>query len=758
MNRPHMTRRVLALCLIAALLLSLPFVTPAAEAAALKEEVIYVRLFSDGSVDEVYVVNSFELDARGQIIDYGNYDYVRNLSSTETVRLHDGVVSIDTEGERLYYEGYLLDPELPWRISITYTLNGAPIDPTALAGRSGRLAIEIHTDANPRGSRAFFDTYCLQVSVSLDSELCRNVEATSGTIAAAGGSRLVSFVALPGKAARLSLSADVTDFTMPAITIAGVTLGMDFDFDDFDMADIAELIDGIAGLDDGVQELLDGVFDLRSGTAELRDGTVELADGVAEFADGIEELADGTGELVDGVGELSDGVSELVDGATDMADGIEELSDGVLELSDGAWELSDGMNEFRDGVGDLQNGTDELYEGFEELVAGAEELYNGAATFHRQAGQIIGGGEELAAGFSSLFDGILAMANAQLADTGLTLTRENYDAVLSGLLGIDEEAIRAAIEAERAQIFAGLLAAQDPPMTVSDYDALPADSEARQILDAMLEMVIGQLVADAVAQQAAGMEELAGLYALLAGYDALLSGLNTYVGTGVTGVVSGIGGMKGGLDSYVVGLNEYLAGFGDYRDGVAELYDGATELADGVNELAEGVVELLDGVIELRDGAIEFRDGVIELHDGVIELFDGMVELHDGVIELLDGVIELNDGVIELRDGTAELHDGVIELYDGVTELKDGTAELRENTATLDTDIVDGIKDAVEEMMGGGGPIKSFVSAKNGEIAAVQFVMQTAAIELPEAEETATADAPAPTLWQRFIRLFGFGD
>jgi len=61
--------------------------------------------------------------------------------------------------------------------------------------------------------------------------------------------------------------------------------------------------------------------------------------------------------------------------------------------------------------------------------------------------------------------------------------------------------------------------------------------------------------------------------------------------------------------------------------------------------------------------------------------------------------------------------------------------------------------------MGRNALVKSFVSEKNGEISAVQFVMQTEGIYIPELVEAVEASAsiePKLTFWQRFISLFGF--
>ena len=46
-----------------------------------KDENVYVNLNQDGSVDGIYVVNAYRLEQDTQIVDYGNYESVKNLSS-----------------------------------------------------------------------------------------------------------------------------------------------------------------------------------------------------------------------------------------------------------------------------------------------------------------------------------------------------------------------------------------------------------------------------------------------------------------------------------------------------------------------------------------------------------------------------------------------------------------------------------------------------------------------------------------------------
>ena len=145
----------------AAFLLAAAFIMPGLPlgAAAVKEEAVYVRLSNGGSAEEIYVVNGFTFGGEQKITDYGDYSYVTNLSNADTLRMENGAVICEAGEGSLYYEGSLLNAELPWEFSIIYKLNGKEIPPEELGGKSGRLEMEIRSGFNPLGDRDFFDKY-----------------------------------------------------------------------------------------------------------------------------------------------------------------------------------------------------------------------------------------------------------------------------------------------------------------------------------------------------------------------------------------------------------------------------------------------------------------------------------------------------------------------------------------------------------------------------------------------------------------------
>src|SRR5699024_3093762 len=86
-----------------------------------KDEVIYGKTEANGNINNMYVVNSFHITEPGEIIDYGDYTTVRNLTDLSDIKqTSDGEVHFQTEEEEFYFQGELKNQALPWDIEITY--------------------------------------------------------------------------------------------------------------------------------------------------------------------------------------------------------------------------------------------------------------------------------------------------------------------------------------------------------------------------------------------------------------------------------------------------------------------------------------------------------------------------------------------------------------------------------------------------------------------------------------------------------------
>lgn len=87
-----------------------------------KEEVIYIMSDAGDSVNGVYAVNIF---GKGDVIDYGNYTDVKLLNTNDAVTVDGYKITFSTDSEKAYCQGTLTNTEIPWNISIKYSLAAA---------------------------------------------------------------------------------------------------------------------------------------------------------------------------------------------------------------------------------------------------------------------------------------------------------------------------------------------------------------------------------------------------------------------------------------------------------------------------------------------------------------------------------------------------------------------------------------------------------------------------------------------------------
>ncbi|MGN1350502.1 MAG: hypothetical protein ACI4VM_05850 [Anaerovoracaceae bacterium] len=592
---PH-ARRLTAVVLAAVLVFSLaaPVFAAAVRRSTPKEEVVYINLNSDGSVDKIYVVNIFELNEAGQIMDYGDYTALRNMTTSDELVFENETVRIDTTAGKLYYEGTLSRDVIPWILSFRYFLDGEESSAEALAGKSGALKITFSVRRNPLCTSAFFDNYALQAAVTLDTERCSNIAAKDATEANVGSSRQLSYMILPGSEEDYEITADVTDFEMDPISINGIHMNMVIEKGD--IRDTEKLDEKVAEMKDGAQEMDEGADDLMEGAGLLRDGAESLSDSLEEAQDGIHELRDGADELADGVQELSDGTDELYDGSQQLTDGSQELTDGIQIVLDGAKELRSGAKELKDGAEELHDGTKDMKSGLSQLTAQNSTLQTMSRALYEQT----------------------------LSERAAILAAEGYEVT-------DPSELDALMTQRQGEIAAGVIAGD--PGLAQDPDALAA-------------AVTAAATTDSVYQTLAALSYYRGVIAYTNGVASAASGASSLSG-GADELADGADSLYDGADALCEGLAELMDGALELKDSTYELNDGILSLADGIVTLQDGVITLQDGVLTLKDGSVLLCDGAIELYDGTVELYDGTVELKDGTLELLDKTATMKDTILD---------------------------------------------------------------------------------------------------------------
>lgn len=275
---------------------------------AYKTEVVYVKTDGAGDQAGVYVVNQFQSDADAQVSDAGAYESVKSLTDDQALSAQGTSRFTVDAGETYLYQGNLAaSTQTPWKVAVSYMLDGKAVQASELAGATGTLEMTLSLEPNEACEGDWADNYLLQVSAALDNDLAWDIDAADATVAQATGKTQLSYMVFPGKSATYTVRAEVRDFEFDGWQVVGVPLSIALDVDDDEFSDATDRFDE---LEDASRELNSGAQELASGAGSLADAAGSLRSGGMTLSQGFDALASGGSELESGVGQLQSGIGE----------------------------------------------------------------------------------------------------------------------------------------------------------------------------------------------------------------------------------------------------------------------------------------------------------------------------------------------------------------------------------------------------------------------------------------------------------------
>jgi putative membrane protein len=314
-----------------------------------------------------------ELDADGTIRT-ARYFTQLNVTGGEALSVSDQPTAglrnlesfggVDRDGNALSYPAGFsrtvadFDGDQPVSIEVSYRLDGEPIAPRDLVGRSGEVEVTyrvsndtaVSQEIEFKDATGVWRTETIDVAVPMVGSLSLDLGEHFTDISAPGAVTvgdgrgdtrlqwsLLLFAPLGSEVVEASWTAQVEDATVPAVRIQVLPV---------DKTSFGSLASTEAAY--------------RSAS----DDTYALTQGAIKIDRSLSRLASGAASLLDGLGQLKDGAEQLASGLTTAVDGSGELSDGLVRLATGAGDL-------RDGVSQARNGSDDLAEGLGQLDAGA---------------------------------------------------------------------------------------------------------------------------------------------------------------------------------------------------------------------------------------------------------------------------------------------------------------------------------------------------------------------------------------------------
>lgn len=679
-----------------------------------KEEVVYIKLGQDGSVSEINAVNIFDLEQDGEIIDYGSYQSVRNMTSTDEIQYANDVVSINAKAGKLYYEGKLSDNTMPWNIAIHYYIDGIEYTADQIAGMSGALTIKMSIKENTVCDGNFFDHYALQASVTLDTSLCKNIDAPDATTANVGNDKQLTYTILPGKGADIEITADVTDFEMDGIAINAIPLNLNIEVDD------KELMDQVKDLQDAIKEVDTGTGTLKTGTASLKSGASTLNSSTSSLKSGATSLNSGISTLKEGGEKLKSGTYDLKTGASDLESGIKTLNSGIEKIEDALTTLDSKSSDLTDGSAEINSALQEIKKALDGVSVTTDDL-----------SALVTASGDIRSGIDTLTTGITELQQNVSYEAYKTVMLEN---------GLDIDELKDNNEAAMETL-------QTTISSINDQLAY-----------------LGGMGIDtsSISDQLSPLQDL---ITLMGANNAALGGVESY-----------LDGVNDNLTIILEGAQELQTNYAAFDDAIAELANTLSTLAyqmgelssaittlateyekldTGINDYTDGVAQILAAYSQVSDGAAKLVTGSGTLTTGTQTLYKSTGELLSGITTIYNGSGTLKDGTGKLSDGTAKLVASIAQLYTGTGKLKDGTAKLKKETTGMDKKITDKVDDMIDSITGDNEETISFTSTQNTNIESVQFVMTMNNIEIEEPEETVEVKEEKLSFGQKFLRLFG---
>lgn len=691
-------------------------------------ETVQVYLDSSGDVKSQRVYEQLALTGEGEV-DVTNplsTEGLRNLDGFSGVEVEDGqqVVETSVDGDEKYRFVSDFDGELPLDISIAYTLDGEPVEPGDLVGKSGDLEVEFTVEnVTSQPQEVTYDdgtggtvTETVDVPIPMVGSLSTvappnftEVQSDQANLAGdgAGGTRLsftmTLFPPIGSSTATFGYTAKVTDGVVPRIDVSALPVNP---LESPTFASAAEsyrggaktgseLTVGATEIDANLLKLRDGASDLLSGLIQLNAGAEELnaglddeaAPGADRLADGANELATGLDKLETGADDLSDGTGQLDDGADKLASGAGRLSDGLSEAGGKAPELIAGLGTLRRGLVKVDRGLGDLSKGvagvrrnpdYQRLLDGLDDAIAGVGTTGEVGSltwavdqvrsglqnEAVPGLDRLAGGANCVSVVLGAVINGQgaLAPGANPCFPDGYP----GLPGLDANN---PLEAGRAQILNKVRAAVNDPGNVNPEPTLVEGlNQLKSGLTSESQSDPGAIAALAAVECGLDSDSLGtcGATGLQQGLSQIAAGVPTLVETIITTVQGAVGSADDSADD------------GTLRGGMSDLIDGADLLEGGGSAIVEGLAKLSEGAGDLSGGADDLADGTEQLDDGADRLAAGADDASSGSDRLADGAGDLAEGLGDAADGSGRLADGLGEAAEGAPELVDGAGRLSE--------------------------------------------------------------------------------
>ena len=372
-------------CALSALMVlgSIPAAAIGDGVTATYDEAYYAMTDYYGNLTDGSVVKSYRTNGIATLTDYGDYDEIINLTDGTMPARNGGMTTFRLDEKALpgtfYFEGKTAKPfqQLPWTISMSYTLNGVPTKAEDLAGQAGVVEIRLDIVPNERASEYARNNYTLEAMAIFNQDDILSLEAPGAQVQLIGNLRAVLFLGLPGEECHYTIRVGSEDFAFGGMTFLMVP------------ATLSQL-EEIAKLSERKDDLEDNYNKLSGSIDSLLDAMTAMTGSLNASANGLEQLNKARGIFSDGKGVIYSGTDALREDLSNLADVLEPVEGQIETLSktisdskstlrsmtNTVSDLKDDLKDVESALRDLEDGTGDVRKVFSALGSLRESLKN----------------------------------------------------------------------------------------------------------------------------------------------------------------------------------------------------------------------------------------------------------------------------------------------------------------------------------------------------------------------------------------------
>ena len=356
-------------CALAALMAlgSIPAAAIDDGVTATYDEAYYAMTDYYGNLTDGSVVKSYRTNGIATVTDYGDYDEVINLTDGTAPSQTGGKTVFQLDESDLpntfYFEGKTAKPfaQLPWTLSVSYTLNGVPTKAEDLAGKTGVVEINLDAVPNEGASEYARNNYTLEAMAVFNQDDILSLEAPGAQVQLIGNLRAVLFIGLPGEECHYTIRVGSDDFSFGGMTFLMVP------------ATLSQL-EEITKLSERKDDLEENYNKLSGSMDSLLDAMASMTGSLNASASGLDQLNQARNIFSNGKGSIYSGTDALRADLSNLADVLEPVESQITALSKTITSSKATLNSMVDAVKDLRKDLEDVEDALEDLRDGKGDL------------------------------------------------------------------------------------------------------------------------------------------------------------------------------------------------------------------------------------------------------------------------------------------------------------------------------------------------------------------------------------------------